>query len=384
MLPHDNSRESQRRILVTGASGFVGGRLVEACCLSGYAQPIAAVRNWTRAARPARFPVDIRTCDILNTDDAAQAAAGAEAIVHCAYTDDRDSIVEGTRNMLEAAARNHVKHFVFLSTAEVYGSQIEGIVSESTPTTLSGNLYGDAKIEAEAVCRDFSRSFGLTILRPAIIYGPFGRSWSIHIAKRLQSGHWRLLDQQGEGTANLVYVDDLVQAIMLALDRGAAGTEVFHVNGPDKLTWNEYFQQFNAALGLATMQRISVYNSRLRTMVMDQVAKLTGAVKQRYHDQLMEIYLRDGWLSRQMKRLKGSIDNTPSGTELNQLFCRTAYYSDQLARETLGYLPRFPLQRGLELTVAWLRHHEYVEQTDHPAPWGEASSSEPLETASTR
>ena len=303
MLPDVEPQQNDRRLLITGASGFVGGRIVEACFLSGYAQPIAVVRNWTRAARPARFPVEIRTGDILDPEDAFRVAAGAEAIVHCAYTDDRASIVEGTRNMLAAAARHQAKHFVYLSTAEVYGSHVQGTVTEATPTKLSGKLYGDAKIEAEALCRDFSGSFGVTILRPAIIYGPFGSSWSIQIAKRLQSGRWRLLEQQGEGFANLVYVDDLVRVIMLALNRNASGTHVFNVNGPDRLTWNQYFQRFNAALGLPSMRRMSASRLRMRTMFMDQVGRITGAIKQRYYDRLMEIYLRNGWLSRQMKRL---------------------------------------------------------------------------------
>lgn len=370
MWPDIQSNSSDLRILITGASGFVGGRLVEACHLCGCAQPIALVRNWTRAARPARFPVEIRTCDIQDRDQMVRAAEGANAIVHCAYTDDRASIVEGTRHVLEAAASQRVRHLVFLSTAEVYGSHVQGTVTESTPTTLSGNLYADAKIEAESLCRDFQGSFGVTIFRPSIIYGPFGASWSIQIAKRLQSGRWRLLEHQGEGTANLVYVDDLVRAILLALHRNAKGTDVFNLNGPDRITWNQYFQQFNTALGLPPMQRISVYQSRLRTLVMDQVAHVTGALKQRYYDQLMAIYLRNGWISRQMKRLKGSIDNTPSGNELNQLYCRPAYYSDQRARDALRYEPQFDLSRGLRMTVAWLRHHEYVEDGGRGVPDG--------------
>jgi nucleoside-diphosphate-sugar epimerase len=151
------------------------------------------------------------------------------------------------------------------------------------------------------------------------------------------------------------------------LNRNASGTDIFNVNGPDQLTWNQYFQRFNQALGLPPMRQISASNSRMRTMIMDQVATLTSAIKQRYHDRLMEIYLRNGWISRQMKRLKSSIENTPSGTELNQLYCRSAYYSDQHARDTLGYQPQFDLDRGLQMTVSWLQHHEYCQQTDAPS-----------------
>ncbi len=368
------------RILITGASGFVGGRLVEACRFSGFATPIAAIRNWTRAARVARFPIEIRTCDILHADDTRRAVDGANVVVHCAYADDHDSIVQGTINLLEAARCHDVKHFVFLSTTEVYGSDVAGVISESAPTPFTGNVYGDAKIEAENICREFTQSFGVTILRPSIIYGPFGSSWSIGFARRLQSGNWRLLDQQGDGTANLVYVDDLVRAIMLSIKRNAHRVEVYNINGPDRVTWNQYFRQFNEALMLPPLRRMSASRSRLRTLFMDQVARTTAAIKARFHDRLMEIYLRDGWAGRQMKRLKGSIDNTPSGNELTRLYCRQAYYSDEAAQSDLNYWPTFDLRLGLELTTAWLRHHEYV-----PAPPGLAGlASEGIPAAEPR
>ena len=108
------------RVLVTGASGFVGGRVVE-MLRSGVAEPIAAIRKWSRAARIARSPSEVVICDISDPAQVDSAVRGVDAIVHCAKTDDRESIVGGTRNMLEAAVKHGVDRFVFLSTAEVYG-----------------------------------------------------------------------------------------------------------------------------------------------------------------------------------------------------------------------------------------------------------------------
>ncbi len=362
------------RVLVTGASGFVGGRVVEAMHLSGFGEPVAAIRQWSRAARVARFagerfPGDIALCDILDPDQVHRAVAQVDAVVHCAYSDDRDAIVNGTRNLLIAAAEHNLSHFVYLSSAEVYGPTAAGEVTEQNATPKTGRLYGDAKAEAEAACREFAGlNLNTTILRPAIIYGPFGRSWTIDIAARLLSGKWGWFDELGDGIANLVYVDDLVQAIFLSLTANHTGSHTFNINGPDRISWNDYFAAFNTALGLPPLVRISANRSRWRTALMDHIGKTTDKIREHFEDQLMEIYLRGGWASQIMKRIKGNLDATPSTGELHDLYRRTAHYCDDQARELLQYEPRVDLNRGLQYSVDWLRHHELVPREASGAP----------------
>lgn len=354
------------RVLVTGASGFLGGRVVETMALGDQYAPVAALRGWSRAPRVARHPVEIRLCDINDSYQVDRAVADVDAIVHCAKTDDHESIVCGTRNLLEAAERHGVGKFVFLSTAEVYGPAVSGNVRETEPTEPTGRVYGDAKIEAERLCAAFSaRSVATTVLRPSLIYGPFSASWSIDLAKRLQSGNWGMFDQSGDGIANLIYVDDLVDAILRCIENEAASGEVFNVNGPDHVTWNEYFEEFNQTLGLPPLKRISVTRSRLRTRFMDAVGCVADKILDRYEDKLMEIYLRGGIASRVMRRVKGELNSTPTGTELHDLFGRTAFYDDSKIRNGLGFQPAYSLQRGLSMTVAWLRLHELAEPSQN-------------------
>ena len=351
--------KTPQRVLVTGASGFLGGRLVEAMAISKSRQPVGAIRQWTRAARIARHAADVVLCNILDRDQTMAAVEGVDAIVHCAYSGDRDSIVNGTKNLLEAAATHGIERFIYLSSAEVYDNSQAGELDESSPTpTRHGADYKNAKIKAEAYCRDF-RSTGVraTILRPSIIYGPFSSSWTVNCVKRLQSGKWGNFPAC-EGTANLVYVDDLVRAIFLCLDKREAMGTTFNVNGPDRLTWNEYFAALNESLGLPPLSEVSSTKSQLRTRLMDVIGSMADVVLARYEDQLMEIYLRGGWASKIMKKIKGELDATPSSDELNDLYARRVYYSDAKARDALGYAPEFDLRRGLRLTLAWLQLHE--------------------------
>ncbi|TWU35816.1 Inositol 2-dehydrogenase [Novipirellula aureliae] len=375
-LPSGAQTQQTMRVLVTGATGFLGGRVVEMMMEMDGLHPVASVRRWSRASRAARIGAEVAICDIEDANQVDKAVQGIDAIVHCAKTDDRESIVGGTRNLLEAAVKHGVKRFVYLSTGEVYGPDVKGEIVETTPTELTDRLYGDAKIEAEAVCREFhDRGLKPTILRPSVIYGPFSSSWTSNIATRLQSGKWGSFDQLGDGKANLVYVDDLVQAIVRSLRCDAAQGEAFNVNGPDTLTWNDYFERFNAALGFPPLQKFSAAKSRMRTQMMDAVRLVTSTVVARYQDRLMEVYLQGGPMSRLMKKVKGELSSVPSGAELNGLFSRDVVYCDEKAHSMLGYRPKYSIDEGIAQSVLWLRHHEVIRQgDDRSETYGRATS----------
>ncbi|MEM7313662.1 MAG: NAD(P)-dependent oxidoreductase [Planctomycetota bacterium] len=370
-----------KRILVTGASGFVGGRLIEALRMLDKSA-VGTIRHWTRAARPARIGAEVVVCDIENPDDVARAMTGVDAVVHCAYIDTHASIVGGTQNMLQAAKSAGVEHFIFISSAEVYDTTTVGDITEESPTIpVDGKDYKNWKIEAESLCREFNDSLGVTILRPSLIYGPFGASWSIDIAKRLQSGKWGLFEGR-DGIANLVYVDDLVRLILHCLRDNRSRGQTFNSNGPNPPTWNEYFDAFNNTLGRPPLEQVSAARSGLRTKIMDAVSGVADIILDRFEDQLMEIYLKGGFASRVMKKIKGELDATPTGTELNDLYQRQFVLNTDKARNMLGFESTFDLNHGLQLTAEWLALHELLEQP-LPNHKQDASSEPQRETVTT-
>ena len=347
---------AERTILVTGGGGFIGNRFVEVIHLTGFGRVRAGVRRWASAARAARFPVEIVLCDVLDDRQIAAAMHGVDVVVHCAVGDER-VIVEGTRNVLEAAARNQVSRVLHISTAEVYGTDVSGRVDETRPCTTTGSPYANAKTEAERlVWQHSSRGLPVTIFRPSIVYGPWSDQWTAALAERLQSGHWRRYSRYGEGTCNLVYVDDLVAAALSSIRSDNAVGQAFNVGGAESVTWNEYFDRFNQAIGLPPLEVRSASRAKAKSIAAGAVRTTAQLLLARHHAMLRDLSERGGWVSAGMKGIKRWMNTSPSSNELERLYSRKAIYDWSKAQRLLDYRPAFDLDRGLRLSVDWLRY----------------------------
>jgi nucleoside-diphosphate-sugar epimerase len=351
-------------VLVTGAAGFIGARVAEVLHCGGVANVRAGVRRWSSAARVGRLPADIVRCDVTDAGQVAAAMEGVDFVVHCAVGG-RAVTVDGTRLLLEEALRRGVKRVVHISTIDVYGDAT-GPITEETPLGVTGRPYGDSKIEAEQVCMEFvARGLPVTILRPSIVYGPFSDLWTVEFAKRLQLRPWLLAEEVCQGTCNLVYVDDLVAAILLAMTKASAVGEAFNVNGPDRPTWHAYFAGLNGAMGLPTLKPESVTASRLSATVMKPVKSGAKLLLKHFQPQIMRVYQRSTLAKAAMKRAEQAIRQAPNDAEF-RLYGKKLSIETGKAERLLGYRPRFDMARGLDLSAQWLRHSGYAP-TEAPA-----------------
>jgi len=347
----------RRTVLVTGASGFIGGRMVEVFHQMEDTAIRAGVRRWSGAARVGRFPIDIVHCDIMQPDELLRSLEGVNAIVHCAVGD-RETTVRGTENLLEAAHRAKVQRVVHISTIDVYG-QGDGVFDEDQPLTPTGQEYGDSKIEAEKICRRYiEQGLPVVMLRPTLVHGPFSASWTIEWAERLQSPPWLLSEDGCQGTCNLLYVDDLVAAANLALERDEAIGEAFNVNGPEQPSWNEYLTALNAALGLPPLRPQSSATSHLSARLMQPVRASAKFLLAHCGDAVKALYDRYAIAKAGMRFAEKLIKRTPTVGEFG-LLGRRASFPTTKAETRLGYAPNFPMADGIALSVAWLRHHGY-------------------------
>jgi predicted dehydrogenase/nucleoside-diphosphate-sugar epimerase len=356
------SPKAAGKILVTGATGFIGGRIVELLHLAGDNTVRAGIRGWSSAARLGRFPVDIVTLDLMRPETIGPALDGVTSVVHCAkggggVTD------QGTRNLLETALKRGVRRFVHLSTADVYGN-VTGIVTEATPVGYSGTEYNRTKIEAEKACWEYhAKGLPVAILRPSIVYGPFSERWSVRFAAMFLAGRGCTYERLGEGRCNLVFVDDLARAVFLALERKEAVGHAFNVVGPDVVTWNEYFRRLNNRMGLPPLPHIATAQAGLKRYALQPVRCIGGIVREHFMGPVKQLAATFAPVKVLLKRTEKTLKMTPAAEEF-KLFQRDVLFPSTKAQQLMGYAPVVPLEAGIDRTVEWLTEQGFFLKDD--------------------
>lgn len=226
-------------VLVTGANGFVGGRIAARLEEDGI-EVRALVRRTGEADILDRPGVHEFAGDFTDPQDAGRAVDGVDAVVHCAATSGEDLEAvrrvnrDGTRTIARAALDAGVGAFVHISTGSIYADrEADRDIDEDAPRKEDGDPYGLTKAEAEQEVEQAAEA-GLrtTILRPPAVlgWGP-SSTWGQRIPARIREGE--LPFDPGAGTAFAwVHVDDLAEAVVLSLrDETAAGRTYNVVDG---------------------------------------------------------------------------------------------------------------------------------------------------------
>jgi predicted dehydrogenase/nucleoside-diphosphate-sugar epimerase len=238
-VSQSDTRPAYEKILVTGAAGSVGSRLVEMWAESGCLDQLRCMaRGYRTAARIMRFPADVVEADLLDRAAVRKAAHGCDAIIHLGIGEQAE---RETRIIVDVARELRISRFVHLSTAAVYGRLIPKSVEEfqeDTKVLKTGEPYADQKARAEqVVINACGRGLEGVILRPHIVYGP-GLRWSAEVMALLAEAKVPILADGG--WVNLIYVDDLVEAVRLALGaRNCFGKPMFVTDGAP-LKWSQY------------------------------------------------------------------------------------------------------------------------------------------------
>ena len=234
---------SRAPILVVGAGGFIGRRIVSALTATDWARPIAAGRSAPRAdlgPGAGSLCLDIR--DAVAIRAALPAVAG---VVNCIAGSATDIVAAG-RALLDAASLSGPSlRVVHLSSMAAYGSAT-GTVTETAP--LLGNL-GDYSAAKATVERLLGGLPSVVCLRPGIVYGPRSPWWSDRIARLLVSRRLGDLGPAGNGVCNLVHVDDVAAAVVRSFEVSGAAGNAFNLGSPEPPSWNGYFRLYAQALG---------------------------------------------------------------------------------------------------------------------------------------
>jgi len=334
--PIDRSRDDV--CLVTGATGFIGGHLAERLVREGQ-HVRCLVRPTSDTTLLEGLDVELAVGDLTDASSLARAVDGARHVLHCgAMVSDWATAkevaavnVEGTRNLLAACAGRPIERFVHFSSTDVYGYPGGAAIDETHAATRFRNWYAQTKLAAEEEVRRAEAEHGLdvVILRPATVYGPRSTDVVGEIARAIRSRTMVLVDG-GRAIAGLCFVDNVVDAAVLAMGNGAGG-EAFNATDGLDVTWREFADGLAAGLGCPQVRWSLPY----------RVAEGVGfSLEHGYRALRRTTRLKTRpLLSRQAVHVMGT----------NQSF------SNRKARELLGWEPRVSYADGLEATLAWLR-----------------------------
>lgn len=333
------------KVLVTGATGFLGHHLVHTLLANGY--EVRALARETSDTSHLRHNVEVVFGDVRDQNSLLKAAEGCRFVIHAAglfrfWGDKRDferTNVEGTAYILEAASRNNVERFVHISSVAVVGEPPAGPIDETTPCKPA-DPYQHSKLLSENFVKMYSASTRLAtvILRPGACYGPWGR----YAFNRLffeDPLKGRLIEvHRGQHAIFPVFAPDVARAAVTALEAGRVG-QIYNIAG-DTLTQREANTIISRLAGLPTW-RFNVPDQWMLKLAgwMAQRAEKTG--KEPYYPLTLANYVFRDW-----------------------------HVSNAKAQAELGFRPT-PFKVGARQTLEWYWEQKIFRRppgAPHPLP----------------
>jgi nucleoside-diphosphate-sugar epimerase len=372
------------RVLITGGSGFLGGRLVEVLARRGMRLRIAT-SDFRHCARAARFPVELVKADLRDTDALSRAAAGCDVIFHFAYrfggapAEHQRANVEGAKALAEALLKHGGRRLVHISSVSAYGRPRDGDLTETSPYQQTSDTYSNTKRAIDQALLELHGTRGLpvAILQPTIVYGPYAPAWTTRLLEQVRTARVAL-PADGLGLCNAVYVDDVIAAAILAADRGEALGQTFLISGSAPTTWRDFYGAYENMVGKHSL--VYLNEKQVRGEVRRQWLSRSPFGKIR-RELARRPAVRDylsgqppfSWLGAASRRLPASAQavlqqqlqnlwQLPSPGTLplflpdageNALFAARLNVRIDKARALLGYDPRFELKHGMALTRDW-------------------------------
>ncbi|MEW5957745.1 MAG: NAD-dependent epimerase/dehydratase family protein [Chloroflexota bacterium] len=329
---------SGQKVLITGATGFIGGRLAERLALEEGVQVRGLARTPAKGQRLADLGVEIAPGDVTDPASLAAAMDGCHTAFHAAAWvsegGSKDQVwavnVSGTQNVVDAALDAGLKRLVYVSSAAVYGSLQQFDIDERTPTRRRGNLYADSKVAAEELVFKAYREHGLAVVsaRASQVYGPRSPQFTIRPVEIIKAGKMILIDG-GRHLCKPVYIDNLVDGLILCATVEAAIGEAINLTDGEPIPWRDFFGAYGRMLGIDSFPSAPFALAWLAALYNEVSAALRGK-KARFN--------------------RGAVLALRSRNS----------FSNQKARTLLGWTPKVDFNEGMQRTETWLRAEGYI------------------------
>lgn len=322
-----------KKVLVTGATGFIGGRLAERLAAEEGAIVTGTGRSLDKVPHVRDAGVNLIHADLLDKEAMQAAIAGNEIVFHCAAWLLRHGgeeaaqrfNVDATETVVRLAATAGVQRVVHISSFSAYGPPTQQVMDESVPVNpQQPDLYGRTKAQGEIRAFAVGKEVGIevTAVRPATVYGPRSMDWTVRMFELVSKGV-PVIFGKADGYAYPVYIDNLVDGILLTAVRPEAAGEAFQFCDP-QVDWRTFFSHFSRMSG-----------RKLRS-IPGWAAAIMAWIVETFHLHL------------------------PLNRERLKFYKRKTLYPNTKAATLLGYQPRVSLDEGMAKSEAWLREAEYL------------------------
>lgn len=319
------------KVVVTGAPGWLGTRLVEVLRERGYEVKCLVLPHMDASAL-TKVGAHVHHGDISEKETLAGLCAGADGVFHCAgmihpkFTREFFAVnVDGTRNLLEAATAAKVKKFVFVSSNSACGTNESGekLMSENDPEQPAKS-YGKSKYLAEQVVKQYQREGRLqtVIIRPCWFYGPRQPARVTKLMQMIKNGK-PVMFGDGNNLRSMSYIDNVVDALVLAYEKDAANGQTYWIADPEPHKTIDIYGEIAKQLGVP-----------LRPL---KVPSIVSSVFEIVDDTLQAIGVYN-------------INVHVAGEMTKHIAC-----SVKKAQKELGYVPRVSFEEGMRASVEWCK-----------------------------
>lgn len=318
------------KVLVTGATGFVGSHLVKRLIDDGH--NVRALVRKGRGMKGFDSRIELIYGDITDPSSLDDAVRNADIVYHLAAMVKEagvpDSLfydvnVKGTENLLDASLKHGVKRFIHISTCGVHGDVKNPPATEDSPFNPE-DIYQKTKIESEKLVMSFrKKGLPVVIIRPTGIYGP-GDTRLLKLFKLIKGRKFFMVGD-GETLFHLVYIDDLIDALILAGQVPEAEGEAFLIGGEKYLTLNELTRDIAKTFGVHLKNiHLPVFPVRALATVMEFIFKP---------------------LRIEPPLFRRRVD----------FFTKNRAFDISKAKRLLGYQPKMDIGNGIKLTIDWYK-----------------------------
>jgi nucleoside-diphosphate-sugar epimerase len=327
------------QVLITGGTGFIGTRLALESLRRGHRVRVLGQRNTDTEAGNIREleaqGVEVIRGSVTDPDLVAQAIGGSEIVFHLAAAQHEMNVpdrhfwnvnVDGTRNLLEASLRSGVRRVVHGSTIGVYGA-LAGEIDEDSPCRPD-NIYGITKLEGEKTAVAFQDRLAVVVIRIPEVYGPGDRRL-LKLFRAVARRRFYVIGA-GHNLHHPIYVDDLVDGLLLAATHTTATGRTFLLAGKEAVSTNEMVS--------TVAEQLRVPAPRIRLPLLPFL--VAAAV--------LEAGLRPLGIQPPLHRRR------------MDFFRKSFVLRATRAATTLGFQPRTGFHDGASATAAWYRRMGYL------------------------